>query len=78
MCIANVYELKTNISKYLELLESGKEKEIIICRYGKKIAIISSYDNSNKKKRIGAAIGKIKYKDFSLEDDGTIANEFGY
>ena len=42
MCIANVYELKTNISKYLELLESGKEKEIIICRYGKKIAIISS------------------------------------
>lgn len=78
MCKVNVYELKTNISKYLELLESGKEKEITICRYGKKIAVISPFEADSSKKRLGAAKGLLKYKEFNLDDDGTIAKEFGY
>ena len=78
MCKVNVYDLKTNISKYLELIESGKEEEIIICRYDKKVAVISPYKEGKKKKRLGAAIGILEQKPFSLEDDGTIAKEFGY
>ena len=78
MCKVNVYELKTNISKYLELIENGKEKEVIICRYGKKIAVISAYEQNKKTKRLGAAKGVLEQMEFSLEDDGSIAKEFGY
>ena len=28
MCTVNIYELKTNLSKYLDMLEKGDEKEI--------------------------------------------------
>lgn len=78
MIKVNVYEAKTNLSKYLELIESGEEKEIVICRYGKKIARITLY-NDKRIKRIGAAKGVLKNMPFSLEDaDDEIAKSFGY
>lgn len=79
MCKVNVYDAKTNLSKYLEMIESGKEKEIVICRYGKKIAKIVLYDDDKKTKRIGAGKGLLKNMPFSLEDvEGEIAKSFGY
>ena len=79
MCRINVYEAKTNLSKYLGKLENGEEKEIIISRYGKKIAKITLYEEDKKKKRLGAAIGILPKKPFSLEDvDEEIAKSFGY
>lgn len=68
MCKVSVYEAKTNLSKYLEMLESGKEKEIVITRYGKEIAVLNLYDNKKKKKRLGAAIGILEIKEFNLKD----------
>ena len=53
MCTVNIYELKTNLSKYLEKLEKGEEDEIIICRYDKKIAKISLYEEEKKKSIFG-------------------------
>ena len=32
--VVNVYEAKTNMSKLMRLLESGQEKEIIVCNRG--------------------------------------------
>ena len=32
--VVNVYEAKTNMSKLMHLLESGQEKEIIVCNRG--------------------------------------------
>ena len=64
----NIYEAKTNLSKYIEMLETGKEKEVIIMRYGKEIAVITKYDQQKKKKRLGAAIGILEKKEFNLKD----------
>lgn len=79
MCKVNVYEAKTNFCKYLEMLEKGQEKEIIIARYGKKVAKIVLYEEKKTIKRLGSAIGSLEYKPFSLEDvDSEIAKSFGY
>jgi antitoxin (DNA-binding transcriptional repressor) of toxin-antitoxin stability system len=37
----NIYEVKTNLSKYLALLKEGKEDEIIICSNGVPCAKLS-------------------------------------
>ena len=78
MCKVNVYEFKTNLSKYLELLEKREEKEIIICRYDKKIAVISLYED-NKKPRLGCGEGKLPKKEFELKKGfEDIPGLFGY
>ena len=75
----NIYEAKTNLSKYVEMLESGKEDEIIITRYDKKVAVIKLYKEETKKKRLGAAIGILEKKDFVLKDPSyNIEELFGY
>ena len=75
----NIYEAKTNLSKYVEMLESGKEDEIIITRYDKKVAVIKLYKEETKKKRLGAAIGILVKKDFVLKDPSyNIEELFGY
>ena len=68
MAKVNIYEAKTNLSKYIEMLEKGKEEEIIITRYDKKVARIILYKSSNKKKRLGAAKGIIEEKEFVTKD----------
>ena len=79
MCKVNIYDVKTNFSKYIELLEKGQEKENVVSRYGKKIARITLYKEEKIIKRLGAANGRLKKMPFSLEDpDGEIAKSFGY
>ena len=68
MCRVSVYEAKTNLSKYIDMLETGKEKEIVIMRYGKEVAVLNLYDQKKKKKRLGAAIGILEPKEFNLKD----------
>ena len=78
MCKVNIYELKTNFSKYIEMLESGEEDEIIICRYDKKIAKISLY-KEKRKKLFGRKKGFIEAKDFELKKGfEDIPSLFGY
>ena len=48
MCEVNIYEAKTNLSKYIEKLENGEEEEIIICRFNKPVATISLYKKKKK------------------------------
>ena len=66
MCTVNIYDIKTNFSKYVEMLEKGDEKEIVVCRYDKKIAKIVPYKNENTKKICGC--GKNILPDFDFED----------
>ncbi len=60
------------------MLEEGKEQEIIITRYGKKVAKLVLFNEDKKAKRLGVAKDVLKEKPFSLEDDGEIAKSFGY
>lgn len=79
MAKVNIYEAKTNLSKYIEMLESGKEEEIVITRYDKKVAKIVLFKSNAKKKRLGAAIGMLNKADFVLKDPIYRVDElFGY
>ena len=79
MCKVNIYEAKTNLSKYVEMLENGQEEEIVLCRYGKKVAKIVLFEESKETMRLGAAKDVLEQLPFSLEDvDGEIAKSFGY
>ena len=68
MAKVNIYEAKTNLSKYVEMLESGKEEEIVITRYDKKVARIVLYKDSASKRRLGAAKGIVEERAFVTKD----------
>ena len=79
MCKVNIYEAKTNLSKYVEMLETGKEEEIIITRYDKKIAKIVLFTEKVGVKRLGAAKGILDEKPFTLKDENDdLSSLFGY
>lgn len=79
MCKVNIYEAKTNLSKYIELLEKGQEEEIIVTRYDKKVARIVLYNEKKDVKRIGAGKDILGDKDFILKsDEDDFATLFGY
>lgn len=79
MCKVNIYEAKTNLSKYVEMLENGTEEEIIITRYDKKVAVLKLFEEEKTKKRLGTAKGILKEKPFVVKDpDDKMDVLFGY
>ena len=54
----NILDAKTNLSRLLESLESGKEDEIIIARHGHPVARLIPVVKGQTKDRIGIASGK--------------------
>ena len=69
MCKVDIYEAKTNLFKYVELLETGKEEEIIITRYDRKVAKIVLFTEKTGVKRLGAAKGILEEKPFTLKEE---------
>ena len=78
MCEVSIYEAKTQFSKYVQLLEDGKEEAIIILKNGKPVAKIVKNDSA-KGMRLGAGLVDGEPKAFTLKDptDGMEAL-FGY
>ena len=66
MATVNMLEAKTSLSRLVEAVESGAEKEIIIARNGKPAAKLVPLDAVPKKKlrRLGQAAGKYPPLDF--------------
>ena len=56
----NILEAKTNLSNLVRLIETGKEENIIIARYGKPVVKMVIYSDVPVSKRIGVAKGKLK------------------
>jgi prevent-host-death family protein len=52
----NVHEAKTELSKLLELVEAGER--VIIARAGRPVAILSAYQPSVRKRRLGQFRGQ--------------------
>ena len=77
--VVNVYEAKTNMSKLMRLLETGKEKEIIVCNRGTPVLRWVPVSASASPSR-PFGIYKGKYPASSDEGffdlDETIASEF--
>jgi prevent-host-death family protein len=59
-----MHEAKSQLSRLVEAVESGAEKEIVIARNGKPAVKIVPF--VQRKRRLGLAQGK--YADFSLEE----------
>ena len=70
MMQVNILQAKTDFSKLIRLLESGRESSITIARNGKPVAKIVLADAPEVSKRIGAAKGV-----FTAPDDFDAANK---
>lgn len=73
----NILEAKTELSKLIRLIESGKEDQIIIARYGRPVVKMTVYNDTPASKRIGIAKGRLKSPDDLDRDNGAIAQLFG-
>ena len=77
--VVNVYEAKTNMSKLMRLLETGQEKEIIVCNRGTPVLRWVPINSPSANPRpFGILKGKYPESDpklfFELDDE--IAEEF--
>ena len=73
----SVLEAKTNLSNLVKLVESGKEDQIIIARYGKPVVKMVICNETPVSKRIGIAKGKFKAPDDLDKYNDEIAELFG-
>lgn len=74
MITANIYQAKTNLSKLIEQVESGKE--IIIAKAGKPVAKLISYKQKLQPRKPGLLKGKIFVPDDFNEEDKEINKLF--
>ena len=77
MLQVNILEAKTDLSRLIKLIESGKEDNIIIARYGKPIVKMSIYNNGPLSNRIGIAKGKFEAPIDLDQDNSEIEELFG-
>lgn len=74
----SIYEAKAQLFKYISMIESGEESEIIILKNGQKVAKIVKED-SQIGQRIGAGLLVTDYKPFVVKDPSDNSGElFGY
>lgn len=73
----NILEAKTEFSKLIRLIETGKEDQIIIARYGKPVAKMTVYNGAPVSKRIGVAKGRLPSPDDLDRYNGEIVRLFG-
>ncbi len=73
----SILEAKTDLSKLLRQLESGKEDSIIISRNGTPVAKMVLFVDAPVEKRIGVAKGKIRIPDSWEDYDNEVAALFG-
>jgi antitoxin (DNA-binding transcriptional repressor) of toxin-antitoxin stability system len=72
----NMLEAKTHLSRLVEAIEQGTQREIIIARNGRKVARLVPLEQSQASRRIGVARGKFALPDDIDADNETIANLF--
>lgn len=73
----NILEAKTNLSNLVKLIETRKEDQIIIARYGKPVVKMVIYNETPASKRIGVAKGKLKSPEDLDQYNDEIASLFG-
>ncbi len=77
MLQVNILEAKTDLSRLIKLIETGKEDNIIIARYGKPVVKMSIYNDVPVSNRIGIAKGKFEAPADLDQDNSKIAALFG-
>lgn len=70
MKIVNMLEAKSSLSRLVEAVEQGDEREVIIARNGRPAAKLVPIETASVGRRIGIAKGK-----FEVPDDIDVHNE---
>ena len=76
MSTVNMFEAKTNLSKLVEAVETGREPEIIIARNGRPVARLVPIRAGRSGQRIGVAKGKFVMPETIDDDNATIERLF--
>lgn len=77
MAVVNMLEAKTTLSKLVEAVESGAEREIIIARNGKPAARLVPIERVKQTIRFGLADGRYVIGEPDPELDAEVAALFG-
>ncbi len=77
MTTVNIFQAKTNLSKLIEQVETGEEKEIILARNGRPVARIAPLEPKRPAVRLGLAKGLFEVPDDIDESNPEIARLFG-
>lgn len=77
MSTVNIFEAKTNLSKLVEAVETGREREIIIARNGRPVARLVPLRERASGQRIGVAKGEFVMPETIDDDNATIETLFG-
>ncbi len=76
MTAVNMHDAKTNLSKLVEALVSGAEKEITISRNGKPAVKMTAIEPSREPRKLGLAKGRFVLVDDFDRDDALIQRMF--
>lgn len=76
MRIVNMLEAKNNLSKLVEAVESGGEREIIIARNGRPAARLAPLNPVERRPLLGVAKGRFVVPDNIDRDNEEIAKLF--
>ena len=76
MTIVNMLEAKSNLSKLVEAVESGAEKEVVIARNGRPAAKLVPVTQGDKRALLGIAKGLFEVPDDIDELNDEIAKMF--
>nr|WP_314623197.1 type II toxin-antitoxin system prevent-host-death family antitoxin [uncultured Noviherbaspirillum sp.] len=72
----NMFDAKTSLSRLVEAIEQGREREIIIARNGRPAAKLVPVDDVPPAKRIGVAKGAFLVPDDIDESNGEVKRLF--
>ncbi|MEJ5209720.1 MAG: type II toxin-antitoxin system prevent-host-death family antitoxin [Lysobacteraceae bacterium] len=76
MSSVNMLEAKTHLSRLVEAIEQGTQREIIIARNGRKVARLVPLEQTESSRRIGVAKGKFVLPDDIDADNDVITKLF--
>jgi len=76
MPTVNMLQAKSSLSRLVESIEQGREREIIIARNGRPAARLVAIDPAPASRRIGVAKGKFKVPDDIDQRNDEVARLF--
>lgn len=76
MATINMFEAKSNLSRLVDDIEQGREREIIIARNGKPAARLVAMDAAPAPLRIGVAKGRFEVPECIDTHNDTVARLF--
>lgn len=76
MQAVNMLEAKSNLSRLVQAIEEGREKEIVIARNGRPAARLVPLENAPAERRLGVAKGRFTLPDSIDKHNAEVAALF--